>query len=993
MIIIEELKILISKFEKDIKYYKNADKYNENNCRMEFIDPFFKLLGWDISNSQGKAPQYREVITENYVADTGRPDYSMTLNGVIKYYLEAKKPAVNIEKEQSPALQVRRYGWSSNLRISVLTNFEYLIIYDTTIPPTDADDSNVAAIKKYHYTEYVDKFDEINKFLSKENVYNGTIDNTLDKYGAKGINKGLQLPVDKYFLNSINKWRLELGNYLLKNEDYTLDTINDCIQDFINQIIFLRICEDRKLPTYHKLKECLSEKNFLDELDKLFREADKKYNSGLFSGNNIIFDLDNKIIREIIEELYYPKSPYQFNLISPNILGQIYELFLAEHLILENGKLILQPKELEIHREIVTTPIEIVKYIVDETMHKVCKNKAPNEILNLKIADIACGSGIFIVEAFDYLVRYFTEWYINNDKSQLIDLGSNNYKLPIDRKKEILEGCIYGIDIDIHAVEVAKLNLLLKLLEDETEPMLSGKEKLLPELKNNILYGNSLVDLENINYKKLTEEEKKEIVPFDWSKIDKEEKIDVIIGNPPYVNTENMKKLLNSKELSVYKNKYTTSKGQYDKYFIFVERAIEKLKYDGYMCYIIPNKFAKIKAGESLRDLISKNKYICEYVDFGAKQIFKKQNKTVYSSILSLQKSSHSEFKYVEVDNLSSWFAGENEKTMKLNTNVISDLPWALVAEMEKMNLINEMYTNSVSLGQEADIFNGVQTSAEKIYRINGKDVINETPEGLIISDNGKEYKIEKDILKKYYKPMAGSERNIGTYDVYSTDKYIIFPYDSNGKLYELSTMKNEYPGTMEYLEANYDELVPKQLNTGGKRDVPLAEENTWYQYGRDQALKAFNNRPKLIGGILSKKPRYLYDNEDLVIATGGTAGYCAIAKKEGSKYELEYIQAYLTHPYTEMLLSIIGSDFEGDQYSRGTNVLNRIPFKIIDFDKKEQKDIYDEVVSNTRRIYEINEKLLKSKIAKRDLSILENEKEYLIKENEILIKKVYKLK
>lgn len=991
---IKLLKQLIDKFNKDIEYYKNASLYNENNCRMEFIDPFLKLLGWDTSNEQRKSPQFREVVTENYSAETGRPDYSMTLNGVVKFHIEAKKPSVLIETDNNPAFQARRYGWSSNLRISVLTNFEYLIIYDTTIPPKYDDDSNVAAIKKYHYTEYIDKFQDILELISRQSVYMGTFDNNLDNNSFAIFDKGLQLPIDEYFLKSINEWRVNLGNYLYKNKGYSIDIINDCIQEFINQIIFIRICEDRKLPLYHKLKEIAEEKELIKELDRLFKESDKKYNSGLFSGDYIIFDLDNEIIRDIIEELYYPKSPYQFNLIQPNILGEIYELFLAEHLIICNEKILLEPKDKNLNRDIVTTPLEIVKYMVEKTLKEVCVNKTPQEIINLRLADIACGSGIFLIEAYDWLIRYITDWYIDNNKSYLLENGNNNYRLPFKDKKEILEKCIFGIDIDIHAVEVAKFNLMLKLLEGETEPTLRGIEKLLPDLKQNILYGNSLIDFSNINYSKLSDNDKEQIVLFDWNKINKGQLFDVIIGNPPYVTTEDMKNLLNKKEIKVYKDKYKTSKGQYDKYFIFVERAIKKIKVNGHMCYIIPNKFSKIKAGEALRRLLSDNKYIKEYIDFGSEQLFKKRNKTVYSSILLLQKSEQEKFNYVEVDNISRWFSNTDKKELIVKSNVLGKLPWALSTNREEMKLINKMYENSIPLSEKADVFTGIQTSAERppVYWFSTKEIINETDNTFKIKKFNKEYEIEKPILRRYFKPVLRSEKNLGTYDICSTDKYIIFPYNENGKLYDIDTMKCVYPNTFYYLQDNYNQLKPKQIDKTGKRDVPLATKETWYQYGRTQALTVFNNKKKLIVGILSKNPMYIYDENNLLIASGDTAGYCAISQKEGSNYELEYIQAYLTHPYTEKLLSIIGSDFEGGFHSRGKSILDRVPFKILDFSNDEHNSIYTEVVNKSRRIYEINNELTDRKITKSKKAILEDEKCYLVKNIEELITKVYSI-
>lgn len=993
-----ELKSLIDKFTKSIEYYKDHSKYNEHNCRTEFIDPFFEVLQWDISNRQSKLPQFREVITENYTSDIGRPDYSMTLNGVVKFHIEAKKPSILIETDKSPAYQVRRYGWSSNLRVSVLTNFEYLIIYDTTIPPKSDDESNVAILKKYHYTEYIEKFDEISEILSKNTIYNGLFDIALDNNHFAVNDKGLQIPIDEYFLNQINNWRVRLGNYLYKEKGYSIDIINDVIQEFINQVIFLRICEDRNLPIYHTLKDIIQDDTTLmKELEKLFKEADSKYNSGLFSGAYIIFDLENDIIKEIVEALYYPQSPYVFSLIKANLLGEIYEAFLAEHLKLDfAGKIVLSKKKDNINRDIVTTPIEIVKYMVNKSLNEVCKGKDVEEVLKLTISDIACGSGIFLIEVYEYLLSHCLAWYKSNSLGYLIVNQVGEQKLPFKFKRKLLLSCIYGIDIDVHAVEVAKFNLLLKLLEDETIPSLESITPILPYLNNNIIHGNALVDFENINYSKLTPSDIEEIIPFDWANIINGNKFSVIVGNPPYVNTEDLNTLLNAKEFKVYKDKYQSSYKQFDKYFIFIERALEKVQDEGYVCFIVPNKFSKIKSGEKLRKLLTDNNYVAEFIDFGATQLFKQRNKTVYSSIILLQKKQQETFGYMDVSNLAQfWGNVSNRKPMVLNSEILTNSSWALDEDVDTMRMINKMYTNSQQLKDVANVFNGIQTSAERppIYWFANDEIIDSTDDVYLINKFGKEYKIEKNILKKYFKPTKKSEMNLGTYDIYSTDKYIIFPYDGDGKLYTLDIMQHTFPNTLSYLKDNYDELKPKQVDTAGRRDVPHATKDTWYQFGRDQALTAFNDKTKLIVGVLSKKPKYLYDKSNLVIASGGTAGYCAIGEKQGSKYCLEYLQAYLTHPVTEKLLSIIGSDFEGGFYSRGTSVLEIIPIKKLDFGDEAQKELYDNVVSYSRRIYEINDIFLLNRvITKTQQTSLLSEKNFLIKNIEQLISKVYSI-
>lgn len=343
-----KLQDLVKRFNDNISAYKDAkNAYNEHSCRIEYIDPFLKILGWDVANEAGLKPQYREVIAENYSNKTDRPDYSLTLRGVTKLFVEAKKPLVDICKVAEPAIQTRKYGWNAKHKIAILTNFEYLIIYDTTTIPKESDDSRVSMYRCYHYTEYLNKFDELLKFISKDSVYSGEFDEFFNET-FKGDGSQKQ-QVDNLFLNQINNWRTQLSNELYSkgSQYHSLDKLNDVVQDFINQIVFLRICEDRNLPVYHKLKETISDASTLHtKLEELFREADKKYNSGLFSGENIIFDLNNSVIIDMIEGLYYPQSPYMFNIIEPNMLGKIYEMFLTEQLILlDNGSIGLAKKE------------------------------------------------------------------------------------------------------------------------------------------------------------------------------------------------------------------------------------------------------------------------------------------------------------------------------------------------------------------------------------------------------------------------------------------------------------------------------------------------------------------------------------------------------------------------------------------------------------------------------------------------------------------------
>ncbi len=671
MAVIDDLKILVDKFDKNYSYYKDKkNKYNEQSCRMEYIDPLLMLLGWDVTNKKGVSPQFREVIAEKYSSKKDRPDYTLTLRGVTKFFVEAKSPSEDVIMNADHANQTRSYGWNGMHKIAVLTNFEYLIIYDTTVMPNDTDASSVARYKVYHYLDYVSKFDEISAFISRNAVYSGSFDITFNN-AFSGVGHITQ-SVDMHFLKQINEWRVELSNDLyskaVPGSPYnSLEILNDVVQEFINQIVFLRICEDKKLPLYHSLKDNIKNKTVLHkEMEKMFREADKLYNSGMFSGPYIIFDLDNEIIKNMVEELYYPKSPYKFNIIEPNMLGKMYEMFLTEELIEENGVLSLSKRRDCKNRSVVTTPTEIVKYIVANTLERLCKGKTPQEIIGLRFADIACGSGIFLEELFEQLQNYCVEWYIKNDISHLEEIHGDRYKLPLEDKKNILVSCIYGIDIDVHAVEVAKFSLLIKLIENETAPSVSTSVKVLPNLDNNILHGNSLVDNASLAGKGVTANEMIQLVPFDWSTFGADNFFDAIVGNPPYVKTAEMHILLPEVEINdIYKNNYKTSYQQFDKYFIFIERALEKLKKGGYLCYIVPNKFFKIKAGKELRRLISYQKYLVSLDDFGDAQLF--EDKTIYSSILLLRKEKQEYFDYSSVENQSQLWAGTLKRTITKN--------------------------------------------------------------------------------------------------------------------------------------------------------------------------------------------------------------------------------------------------------------------------------------------------------------------------------------
>ncbi|HDL4254284.1 TPA: adenine methyltransferase, partial [Mannheimia haemolytica] len=522
---------LIKKYDSDKEIYSSSS-YNESQLRTDFLDPFFGLLGWDITNSKNKLTSEREVIVEEPLKEkvsenVKKPDYTFRFNSQRKFFVEAKKPSVKIKTDPLPAHQVRRYGFTAKLSISVLSNFEYLAIYDCSEIVDVQQDALYARVRLYHYTEYVKFFDEIMNLLGRESVYSGHFDNEWREISQKIENS--KQTVDELFFEQINKWRHVLGSELLKiNPCISNNELNDAVQDYINSIIFLRVCEDRSIECYESLLDVTKlekHKKFKTNLEK----ADKKYNSGLFKLQYIdqLINSTSSNLWSILKELYYPYNSYSFSVLPSDLLGRIYEQFLGDELVVNNNELILQPKDYNLNRDIISTPNFIIRRIIDYTVNEYCKGKNDSNIYQSKFADIACGSGAFLLEVYQRLQDILVDYYIQNDKNKLEETGVNQYKLRFEDKKNLLLNCVWGVDKDFNAVKACRFGLLLKLLENESDVTIANKISILPNLDQNILWGNSLIDLSD----KLTEKEKLKVNPINLQ----EYKFNVIIGNPPYL--------------------------------------------------------------------------------------------------------------------------------------------------------------------------------------------------------------------------------------------------------------------------------------------------------------------------------------------------------------------------------------------------------------------------------------------------------------------------
>ncbi len=961
MATIEEL---IKKYEADRSTYL-TDRYNETLVRSDFLDPLFELLGWDIKNKAGRPTNEREVILEEPLKagaseNTKKPDYTFRLFAERKFFLEAKKPCVHINDVDAPARQARRYGYTANLKISVLSNFEYLMIYDASVKVEETDTNTKALIKKYHYTEYADKFDELQHLLGKESVYSGLFDEEW-----KDIEVRLkQWSVDKQFLKQINEWRLLLGKEILA-ADPTIDMelLGDEVQSYIDKILFLRVCEDRSIETYKDLLAIADGGNF-DKLLEKFRKADTKYNSGLFDqalSDKVVCNASSAFWT-IIRQLYYPESPHSFSVFSSDILGHIYEIFIAEKLEVKDGELQIVKKPENVDRDVVTTPTYIIREILRQTITPLCKDKSAKEILKLKIADIACGSGAFLLEAYQLLNDILIDYYIQHDKSRLVQIGENSYRLKFVEKKQLLKNCIYGVDKDFNAAEASKFGLLLKLLENEDSASLLNEHPILPDLANNIFFGNSLLSSSDINAKDASE-----INPFDFGTL----RFDAIIGNPPYLTTEGMKNVT-PKELPLYKNKYTSAYKQFDKYIVFVERAMDLLKDNGLLGYIVPLKFMKVGAGQELRRLISTRKTLEAITAFGACKVF--PGKSNYTCLLIVKKAEHETFRYNEVSNLNQWkLADKNLLPVDTKSyNEISEGTWPLFPEQLRgaYDTILASSTTLLAITGEDNIFNGIQTSANKVYVFQPKSERNGV---YTFEKDGQEWKVEKEVTRPYFQTSTGDD-GLNTYRTFKPNACVIFPYRKNDndklEMIPLDDIKNDYPKLYKYL------LAHKNILNAASRDIkPVpTTPNEWHRYGRHQSLDACNLPEKIIVGVLSTGDKYAVDGCSTFVSSGGTAGYCMIALPENSQYSIYYLQAILNCKYLEWISSLYGEIFGGGFIARGTKVLKQLPIRKIDFDNKDECLAHDSIADLQKQLIQMGDEIDAAHGNKRKLIILQRQ-------------------
>ncbi|MBI2043344.1 N-6 DNA methylase [Candidatus Pacearchaeota archaeon] len=815
---------IIKIFKENIEQYK-LPTYKEAQARKEFIDKFFHYLGWDIGNEQGFSEQFKEVINEDAIkieGNTKAPDYSFRIGGQRIFFVEAKKPFINLKESRESAYQLRRYAWNLGIPLSILTDFEEFIVYDCRVKPNEKDNPSVARIKIISCQDYLTKFDEIWEIFSKDVVLKGSFERYIkSNKDIKGTTE-----VDNEFLKEIEKWRENLAkNIAIRNQNLTISELNYSIQKIIDRILFLIIAEYKNIERYGKLDEIAKKEFVYKNLIPFFKDSDDKYNSGIFDFKKDILSsnlvIDDKILREIIENLYYPKSPYDFSVLPIEILGKVYEKFLGKTIRLTASHQAKVEEKPEVRKAggVYYTPEFVVDYIIKNTIGKLIEGKTPKQIENIKVLDSACGSGTFLVRAYTYILNYLLEYYKKNPtkyKKEIYQAREGVWFLTTEIRKNVLLNNIHGVDIDAQAVEVTKLSLLLKVLENETKESVNQqlklfKERTLPNIDNNIRCGNSVVDSSYFSQQRLDSsiEELNKVNPFDWEKAFPF-KFDVIIGNPPYVKEYTNREIFEAVKKTDMSKYY---QGKMDFWYFFTCKALDLLKDGGLHSYIAQNNWITSAGASILRNKILSDSKIISFFDFNEFKVFKEASIQTMVFILEKEKTNHAYsvdyFKVFDKDiskeELANYLItkkdGDKIQKSKAKINPI-ELKDKLImfVNSDIGKIFDKMKSQDVFYLTEKEITNGLQVQQEYLNK-GHLEVLGEgykVGEGVfVLSDNEKKKlnlsEKEKELIKPLFTP-----NEIDRYKINNKNKYWV--------IYTSSKFKNPneikpYPNIKEHLD------------------------------------------------------------------------------------------------------------------------------------------------------------------------------------------------
>ena len=647
-----KVKELVAVFKANEAHYLSAE-YPEARARIDFVDKFWQVLGWDVNHDVQTNPYEQEVKVERGLEASGqrRTDYAFCLAPNfrdVRFYVEAKKPSAPLATSDF-YFQVIRYGWNSQTPLAVLSNFAQLHVLDCRYKP-DIDTVLNRAVSKYTYLQYAnrDEFSKIYWLFSREAVVDGSIEKrtaelreTRGKAVQRGLFPGGYQSIDESFLTELDEYRTALAHaFKSKNPRLDSETLTEITQRTLDRLVFLRFLEDKGIELNRLVEKFGDKGTAWEDFIAASHRLDSIYNGIVFKPHAILdapgFRMDDNAFADVCESIAHINSPYDFNAIPIHILGSIYERFLGK-VIIATGKRVRVEDKPQVRKAggVYYTPEYIVRYIVENTVGKLIDGKLPEQIEKMRFADIACGSGSFLLGIYDLLLNYHGNYYNAldaDDRARCIkrrDCVERDGKLylSLGKRRKILLNNIYGVDIDAQAFEVAQLSLYLKLLQTETPASTHQYEldfvhteemrKLLPDLSKNIVCGNSLIGTDILEGQLFPSDEERKLNPMNFEdafpEVMKRGGFDAIVGNPPWGSF-----FTNIEKKYLYEH-YVNRRGEAESHLFFIERACRLITNVGIIGFITPNTWLAVLNSREIRKFLLENmafREVCELSKF-----------------------------------------------------------------------------------------------------------------------------------------------------------------------------------------------------------------------------------------------------------------------------------------------------------------------------------------------------------------------------------------
>ena len=869
--------------EQLVKSFKNMPALqrkgmNEMQTRLGYILPLFRALGWDTSNINEVSPE--EKVSRGWV------DFSFRIGNVPRFFLETKRVNEDLN-DPKWVKQAIDYAWTKSVTWALLSDFEGLRVFNA-----EWKESNPfsAQFIEFGLDDYLKEFERL-WWLSKRETLARRLDREAEQVGKKVK----RLPVSQHLFDDLKKWRENLfKNYKAFNLGYSAAQIDEAVLRLLNRLIFIRTAEDREVEDnrLRSLVRVLRDKKQINHLDRelaeVFRQFDGTYNSELFARH---FSEELQIpptdLEQVIEGLYEKNfTRYNFNALDADVLGTAYEQYLG-HVVAEgiDETHVEEKRTKRKSQGIYYTPTFVTKYIVQQTVGKYLDEHGYNPSHPPRVLDMACGSGSFLIEAFDVIDDFVAKQRGHAQKGE-VDFYDRL------RQLEVLQNCIFGVDKDKQAVEVARLNLLLRGLHSrERLPMLE-----------NIAHGDSLHP---------------EAFEMNFSQIMKEGGFDVIVGNPPYVRQETL-----GEEFKAYaKQNFETYAGTADLYIYFIEQAHKLLKPGGYFGMIVSNKWMRSNYGKALRQFLIKSAEILEIIDFGELPVF--ENAATFPVIIITRKakSEKQSFLYAPIKRLDFDALTDEIRIVgsTLDELALQGDNWTLTHNKEQ-NIFSKMRNASVLLGEyvQAQVYFGVKTGYNNAFLIDRPTrdrLVSQDPKStellkpFVVGDDVRKYRINLRDAFLIRIPKGFTNMNIDK----GKDAWKWF--------------ESTYPAIAKHMKP-FEEAAKKRQDQG----------DYWWELRACDYYSEFE-KPKIIYPDIAKESRAAFDTTGLYF--NNTIYFIPI----NDLYLLALLNSKLIFTYFKRIAAVLGDADKGGRLRWFRQDVMKLPIRRIDFENLAEKLAHDEIV------------------------------------------------